>query len=144
MSEKRKNAHLDYAKAQTIKENDFDGIRFVHQSIPSVNFDEVSYQTHIGKYKIDVPIYITAMTGGTKKAQEINQLLYAIAEKFSIPMALGSYSIGLKDPSLRGTFLDKTMQEKRPLIIANIGADKTVEDAKKTIQDLDADVLQKA
>lgn len=139
----RKDDHLVYALKQENKINDFDRVRFVHHSIPSIGIEDVDFGTYIGKHKSNVPIYINAMTGGSKKAKEINQLLYQLALSFDIPFALGSFSNGLKDIKLLDTYMVyNNDDENRPIIMANIGADKTLEDAKKTIELLGVDVLQ--
>lgn len=138
----RKDDHLTYALAQEIRKNDFDHVRFVHHSIPSIGIEDVEFDTYIGRHKSQVPIYINAMTGGSEKAKEVNLLLYHLAMNLGIPFALGSFSSGLKDHMLLDTYHVYKNDEVRPIIIANIGADKSVEDAKKTIELLEADVLQ--
>lgn len=138
----RKDDHIKYALDQEIKSNDFDRIRFVHQSIPNIGIDDVNYETHIGQFKTPVPIYINAMTGGSNQAKEINKKLAMIASKFDIPFALGSFSSGLKEEALVNTYDVFKELEKRPIVLANIGADKTLEDAKRTIDLLKADILQ--
>jgi len=137
----RKDDHIEFANAQNVRGNDFDRIRFVHHSIPSIGVEDVDYSTYIGRFPSSVPIYINAMTGGSKKAKEVNKALYKIASTLNIPLALGSFSSGLKDQELVNTY-HVFENENRPIIIANIGADKSLEDAKRTVELLQADLLQ--
>lgn len=141
VSMNRKDDHLKYAKEQGVVLNDFDRIRFVHHSIPSIGVEDVDYSTYMGRFPSSVPIYINAMTGGSEQAKEINKTLYKIASTLHIPFALGSFSSGLKEENLVDTYR-VFEQENRPIIIANIGADKSLEDAKRTVDLLQADLLQ--
>ena len=137
----RKDEHIDHAFAQKIKMNDFDLVDFVHQSIPTISYEDVDLRTKMFGKLFDYPVYINAMTGGTKKASEINKKLAMIANHFNIPFALGSLSNAIKGIELESyTIVRKHCPNC--FIIANIGADKNVETAKKAIEVLDADALQ--
>lgn len=138
----RKDDHIKYALSQQIKTNDFDRIRLVHESIPEIGIDDVNYSTYIGQFKSPVPIYINAMTGGSEDAREINRKLAQVASKLDIPFALGSFSSGLKEAAMIDTYDVFGELKKRPIVLANIGADKTLEDAKRTVELLRPDLLQ--
>lgn len=139
----RKDEHIKYALQQDPKKNDFDRLRFVHHSIPTIGIEDVDYSTYMGRFPSSVPIYINAMTGGSDQAKLLNQKLYKIASTFGIPFALGSFSSGLKEENMVDTYKVFDLEAKnRPIVLANIGADKSVADAKKTIEELKADILQ--
>lgn len=138
----RKDDHLKYALKQKTYDNDFDKIRFVHNALPSISFYEVFLKTSFCGFNLRFPIYINAMTGGSDQAYIINDKLSKLANYFNIPMASGSVSTAIKDSSLIDTF--KVIRQNHPngIVIANIGADKTYEDALKAIAILNADMLQ--
>jgi isopentenyl-diphosphate delta-isomerase len=137
----RKDEHIKHALGQKTNMNDFDLVDFVHQSIPSISYEDVDLSTMMfGKY-FDYPVYINAMTGGTKKAYEINKKLGMIANHFNIPFALGSLSNAIKEIEIESyTVVRKCCPDC--FVIANIGADKDAETAKKAIEVINADALQ--
>lgn len=77
----RKNEHVRHALDQPSQPgmSDFEKIRFVHQSIPSVNMEEVDLSTRIGPFEVSRPLYINAMTGGSEWTREINRKLAEVA-----------------------------------------------------------------
>lgn len=138
----RKDEHINLALSQEVIANDFDRIRFVHNGLSDVDFTKISLQTDFLGHVIELPFYINAMTGGTQKAFEINSKLSKIASYYNIPIATGSLSPILKDKNALNSF--KIIRDNNPngLVIANIGADKTVEDVKKVLGMFKADALQ--
>ena len=99
MSENRKDQHIRYALEQSSSYNSFDEIELIHRSLPLVDLAEIDLTTHFAGRDWEVPFYINAMTGGSKRAKEINQKLAAVAQACGILFVTGSYSAGLKDPS---------------------------------------------
>lgn len=139
---KRKDDHIAYAYQQKEQSNDFDRIRFVHTALPNISFEEVDMSTRIGRMDLEIPIFINAMTGGSSQAKEINEKLAKISAACNIPMASGSISSAIKDETLTETFDVIRANNSNGRIFANIGADKTLKDAKQAIQMLKADALQ--
>ncbi len=137
----RKDDHIAYAHAQTVANNDFDLIRFKPHGLPETNKALVNYATEFLGNKVATPIYINAMTGGSKQAQTINGKLSALASHFGLPMALGSYSSAYQDASLINTY-DVINAHDGFLKLANVGADKPLVVAKTAVQKLNADGLQ--
>lgn len=138
----RKDDHLNYALKQKQNTNDFDNIRFVHHGLQTISADEIDLSTNIGELNLTLPLYINAMTGGTEKAKAINDKLSLLANHFNIPIASGSLSIALRDPSIIDSFTIIRKNNPNGIVIANIGADKTLNAALNTIEILKADVLQ--
>lgn len=139
----RKDEHISLAKAfHKEKSNDFDQIRFVHHSFAEMYTDEVDLSTSFCGFSFKQPFYINAMTGGSHRAQEINQQLGIIARETGIMTAIGSVNAALKDPSLKETYQIMRKENPNGVIWANIGAGLTLEKAKKAVDLLDADGLQ--
>ncbi|MGM0213924.1 type 2 isopentenyl-diphosphate Delta-isomerase [Enterococcus sp. AZ109] len=140
----RKDEHLLLAKAQQNepKENDFDAVSFVHQSLVSISDDQIDLSTSILGLKLEVPFYINAMTGGSEKTKIFNQQLAMVAKATGLMMATGSVSAALKDPSVADSYT--IVRETNPdgLILANMGAGRSATDAKKMIDLLQADAFQ--
>lgn len=138
----RKNDHIKYALEQAQSTNDFERIRFIHSSLPNILLDDVNLSTSFCGFDFNYPIYINAMTGGTEESYIINDKLSQLANYFNLPMASGSLSIAIKNPQTKQSF--EVIRNNLPngIVIANIGADKTIVEANKAIEILDADILQ--
>ena len=69
--------------------------------------------------RLAAPLLVSSMTGGTARAQEINQRLAVGAAEYGIGMALGSGRRLLDDPTLLDTYVPGV---RPPLLLANLGA----------------------
>lgn len=140
----RKDEHVFLAEKNypQTQNNDFDQIRFIHQSLPEIAVDEVDLTTNFAGQKIPLPFYINAMTGGSPRTQRLNQQLATLAKRFSLPMATGSQSVALKEPATAASFQIVRQTNPHGMILANLGADATVTQAQQAIAMLKADALQ--
>ncbi|TDM12744.1 type 2 isopentenyl-diphosphate Delta-isomerase [Macrococcus lamae] len=141
--EQRKDDHIQLAiDHPDSPRSAFDEIRFIHQSIPSLNIDEVNLSTTIGNLKVNHPFYINAMTGGSKRAAEINEKLAIVARETHITMAVGSMHAALKDTALAHSYMVVRQQNPNGMIFGNVGADVDVDLALQAIDMIQADALQ--
>ncbi len=140
----KKDDHVNLAMEFHHEEkiSDFDNLKFVHNSFSEIDLAKVDTSTSLAGYKIDSPFFINAMTGGSLKTKEINRKLSQLARALEIPMASGSLSVAVKDQELAHSF--KVIREENPkgIIMANLGAEHSLENAKKAIDILEADILQ--
>lgn len=140
----RKDEHVSLARAfhQKPKENDFDAVRMVHSSLVTTRPEEIDLSTEILGLQLSAPFYINAMTGGSEKTKKINHDLALIARETNLMMATGSVSAALKDPNVADSY--SVVREVNPdgLILGNMGAGRTSEDAKKIVDLLQADGMQ--
>ena len=71
--------------------SDFDRVRFVHfdrvrfVSIPHIDVAQVNLSTHTSNFKLDYPLYINAMTGGSEWTKQINEKLATVARETGLP-----------------------------------------------------------
>ena len=89
----RKDAHLDLALdpgTRSQGENGFDRISFTHCALPEMRLEAVDLATEFLGYQLSAPLMIGAMTGGTARAEQINQALALAAQQQSIALAVGS------------------------------------------------------
>lgn len=122
--------------------NGFADTYLLNEPLPELNIDEIDLSmSWLGK-TIAYPLIINAITGGTEQAGQINRCLAMMADKFKIPMAVGSGVIALDHPEMSHSF--KIAREMNPdgLMVANIGAHESVEKALAVVQMIDADALQ--
>lgn len=141
--EQRKNEHVEIAMAQgdaTI--SDFDEIRFVHHSIPSVDVDDIDLTSQLKDFTLDQPLYINAMTGGSEWTKQINEKLVVIARETGIAMAVGSTHAALRNSKMASSF--SIVRDTNPdgIIFSNVGADVPVDKAVESVKLLDAQALQ--
>lgn len=94
---------------------------FIHQALPEMDLAEVDTSLMLYGKKLNAPILISPMTGGTPEARRINLNLAAAAQELGIAMGIGSQRAALEDPSLAETF---RVREVAPniLLFANLGA----------------------
>lgn len=121
-TKERKKDHLEIAVRERVEceERYFDEVLLVHNALPEVDFREIDTSTVFLGKRLKLPLMIAALTGGTKRAGEINRKLAAIAEEFGIGFGLGSQRIMLEDPRTRNTFYVRDVAPTT-LVVGNIG-----------------------
>ncbi|MCC6812369.1 MAG: type 2 isopentenyl-diphosphate Delta-isomerase [Deltaproteobacteria bacterium] len=98
----------------------FSDVRFVHDALPDLHTDEVDTSLELLGKKLKAPVFISAMTGGTEQAAEINKDLAKLANDLGIGFGLGSQRAMLKRPDMAWTF---EVRDVAPsvLLLGNIG-----------------------
>ncbi|MFC0672824.1 type 2 isopentenyl-diphosphate Delta-isomerase [Brachybacterium hainanense] len=141
----RKEDHIRLAHEQRrgpAARNDFDDVEIVHHALDGIDIDDVSLETRVGPWTWSAPLYINGMTGGTGTAHTVNRALAIAARETGVPMASGSVGIALDDPAAAASF--RVIREENPdgFVMANIGAGRSAEDARRAVDLLQADALQ--
>ena len=99
---------------------------------------------HLFGKKLNYPIIIAGMTGGTAEAEQINQNLAKSAEKLGIGFGLGSQRAMIENPGLASTYKVRSVAPKT-LLLGNIGAaqlsEYSPEQIQSVISEVGADVL---
>ena len=142
----RKNAHLDLARdraAQSIPSNGFDRITLSHNALPECDADAIDLSCSFLSKRLTMPLMIGAMTGGTDRADAINQCLAKAAQKAGIAFAVGS-----QRASLEGKRDQSALRDLAPdiPIIANLGGAQLrrpegLDLARQAVDTLSADAL---
>ncbi len=138
MIENRKTEHIRIAENEkvTSDHNYWDDVHIIHQPLPEVDFDSIETSVDLLGKKLDYPLIISSMTGGTQLAKKINSNLAAAAEEFGLAMGVGSMRAAVEKKELADTFSvinDHKIRAK----IANIGAPQLVKQAKPAFSDKD-------
>ena len=141
MRSKRKDEHVQEALKQSINTNDFDRLRFVHQSFPNLNYEDVDTSVTVFGRQFPLPVYINAMTGGSKKTEEINRKLALLAKKYDLMMVVGSQHAAIDDPSLKSSYQIARKTHPQGFIVGNVNPNASVEAALCAIEMLEADAL---
>ena len=120
-------------------------VRFTHQAVPELSLHEIDTSIEVFGKRLDSPILISSMTGGTEIAGRINRHLASAAHKHSIAMGLGSQRAAIEDDTLASSF---RIREIAPdiLLFANIGAVQLnygygIDECRKAIDMVAADAL---
>lgn len=145
LSASRKDDHIRLAMQQQREapaHRAFDDVEFIHHALGGVNIDDVNLPVTVGDMNWRQPFYINAMTGGTKQALQVNTALAEAAAQTGTTIASGSVSIALDHPELADTFRVLRTLNPSGTVIANIGAGRTLDDAKRAVDLLEADALQ--
>lgn len=120
--EKRKKEHLKIAisDASQTGDNGFSNYRFIHNALPEINYDKIDTQVYFLKYKVSLPFFISCMTGGILEGGKLNKNLAQAAQKYNIPIGVGSQRAAIEHPELAEFFEIRNFAPDIP-IFANIG-----------------------
>jgi isopentenyl-diphosphate delta-isomerase len=120
----RKRSHFDLCANNDIefrnKTTWFEYVELVHRSLVDTSLEEIDLSvTFLGK-RLNFPIIITGMTGGTEEVGRFNREIAALADRIGIGFGVGSQRIMLRYPELKKTF---EVRDVAPsvLLLGNIG-----------------------
>jgi isopentenyl-diphosphate delta-isomerase len=140
----RKIDHINHALSTgQERKHGFEDIRFVHNSLPNTSVDEIDISTKIGELFLSSPIFINAMTGGGgRETEQINGSLAKAAAQTGVAMAVGSQMAAIKNSEEAATYEVVRRCNPDGIILANLGSEATVEQAKRAVEMIDADAFQ--
>lgn len=121
---KRKSDHIEICATQDVEHQGttlLEDVHFFHDAVPERSLDEVDLTTELLGRRLAAPILISAMTGGTEQAAELNRALATVAQKCGLGMGVGSQRAMLLDPEQTQTY---SVRQSAPdiLLLANLGA----------------------
>lgn len=123
----------------------FEEYRFIHQALPEIDKSEIDLSiTFFGKH-LEIPLFISSMTGGTEAAQRLNRNLALAAERLGAAMGVGSQRAAIDDATLAYTYQVRDVAPNVPLF-ANLGAVQLnygydIEDCQRAVEMIQADGL---
>ena len=97
----------------------FELVRLQHEALPELDIDEID--THIsflGK-RLNLPLMISCMTGGTRDGRDANRDLAIAAQECGVAVGLGSMRVALEHPEVLEHFAVKEVAPDVP-VIANV------------------------
>ena len=134
----RKADHIRINLEEDVRSNlttGFERYHFTHLALPELNLEDINLESEIFNRRLNAPILISSMTGGTDEA----------AQETKIAMGLGSQRAAIDDPQLQSTF------QVRPyapdiLLFANLGAVQLnygygLKECQLAVEMIDADAL---
>jgi len=120
----RKADHLRIAAeagVEHVVSTGLERVRLRHRALPESDLRTVSLQTRLLDRTLAAPLIISAMTGGTREAGDINRELMRAAAEHGVGLVLGSGRRLLENPETLKTYRPAGA-DRPPLLLANLGA----------------------
>ena len=142
--EQRKLEHIKYALelGDGPANTHFADLRFVHNCLPEINPADIDISVKLLGKRLRLPFFIDAVTGSTDSVTEINSKLAQVAEFCGIGMAVGSQYGAVCQGTGERSY--NVVRERNPygLVIANMSAFVSYEQALAAVEMLEADALE--
>jgi isopentenyl-diphosphate delta-isomerase len=151
-----KVAPIDQRKADHIKINlekdvhsalttGLEKYQFVHEALPELDLQRVDASLSLFGKRLNAPILISSMTGGTDDAETINLRLGEAAQEMKIAMGVGSQRAAIEHPEQARTFQVRRVAPDI-LLFANMGAVQLnygygIDQCRKAVDMIQADAL---
>jgi isopentenyl-diphosphate delta-isomerase len=120
----RKAQHLEICATDDVEAKDkdagFGGLVLRPRALPELAWEDVDPTTELLGRAFPLPLLITGMTGGLARGAEINKRLARAAQRFGIPMGVGSQRVALDNPEHAKVFDVKTAAPDI-FLIGNLG-----------------------
>ncbi len=143
----RKAEHIELALDERIqlRAHFFEEYYFDHEALPEIDLDEIDLSVDFLGKRLQAPLLISCMTGGTEDALRINRNLAAAAEECGIAIGVGSQRKAIEDPSMVPSFQVRDVAPTAPLL-ANLGAVQLnygfgIDECRAAVAMIDADAL---
>jgi len=143
----RKAEHIELALdgRMQVERHYFDEYVFEHLALPEVDYDTIDTATSFLGRRLDAPLLISCMTGGTEEATRINRNLARAAEETRVAVGVGSQRKALEDPATVESFRIRPFAPSVP-ILANLGAVQLnygfgVDECRQAVEMIEADAL---
>ena len=151
-----KVAPIDQRKADHIKINleqdvrsalttGLENYRFIHEALPELDLNRIDTTLSLFGKKLNSPILISSMTGGTEAAKTINMRLAEAAQECGIAMGVGSQRAAIEHPEQAESFQVRKVAPDI-LLFANLGAVQLnygygIDQCRKAVDMIQADAL---
>jgi isopentenyl-diphosphate delta-isomerase len=147
--DQRKSDHIKINLEQDVRSGLSTGLenyRFVHEALPELDLNRIDTTLSLFGKKLNSPILISSMTGGTEEAGEINQRLAEAAQEVGVAMGVGSQRAALEHPEQTLTFSITRKVAPDILLFANLGAVQLnygygIDQCRKAVDMIGADAL---
>ncbi|TYO97330.1 isopentenyl-diphosphate delta-isomerase [Desulfallas thermosapovorans DSM 6562] len=127
---------------EVLHHSGFADLLLVHNALPELDWDKLDTSCSFMGKKLKAPLMINAITGGHSGVLGINRELARAAAFTGIAMAVGSQRAALDDPAVRDTFSVAREFNPEGLLLANLSALCTLEQALEAVEMINADGIQ--
>lgn len=144
----RKSDHIRINLEEDVRSGLSTGLerfRFIHRALPEIDLEAVDLRVELFGRKLQAPLLISSMTGGTEQAGAINRTLAEAAQACGIAMGVGSQRAALEQPELAASFQVRSLAPDI-LLLANLGAIQLnygygIEHCQQAVEMIQADAL---
>lgn len=119
--------------------------RFDHRALPEINLEDVELDLELFGKRLQGPVLISSMTGGTEEAAHINRNLAVAAQETGVAIGVGSQRAAIEHPELSSTFQIRKFAPDI-LLFANLGAIQLnygygIKECRQAVDMIEADAL---
>jgi isopentenyl-diphosphate Delta-isomerase len=151
MSDSTKQRKADHIRicleedVQFLAKSGLEKYRFTHCCLPEIDYADIDITTTFLGKKLEAPLLISSMTGGTAQAQQINHRLAQVAQTYKLAMGVGSQRVAIEQTTAAPTFQVRSIAPDI-LLFANLGAVQLnygygIEQCQQAVDLLQADAL---
>lgn len=143
-----KSRHIEVCLNEPVeyeKSAGFDAYEFDNQALPELALADIELGVNLGGKRLQAPLMIAPMTGGTEQGFAINRVLAAAAQRFGLAMGVGSQRIALESADASTWY---QVRDVAPdiLLFANFGAGQLARgwgstQARQAVEMIGADAL---
>lgn len=132
--------NVEYKNKTTL----FEDVFLMHNALPEVNRQDIDTSTKFLGKNFSAPLFVSAITGGSKKSEKINKNIAQACQKLGLGMNFGSMRAMMVEPSLTYTY---QVRDVAPDIFlsGNIGAQDlkefSIKKWKENLKKIGADFL---
>ncbi|HEY5729427.1 MAG TPA: type 2 isopentenyl-diphosphate Delta-isomerase [Anaerolineales bacterium] len=146
--DKRKADHIKINLEQDVRSaltTGLENYHFTHEALPELDLNRIDTSLSLFGKKLQAPILISSMTGGTAEAETINLRLAEAAQETGIVMGVGSQRAAIEHPEQAKTFQVRKVAPDI-LLFANLGAVQLnygygIDQCKQAVDMIEADAL---
>ncbi|MBR8828631.1 MAG: type 2 isopentenyl-diphosphate Delta-isomerase [Gomphosphaeria aponina SAG 52.96 = DSM 107014] len=148
-TETRKADHINIVLSEDVQgkgiTTGFERFFFEHQALPEIDLDKIDLSLTLWGKKLQAPLLMSSMTGGTESAGVINLHLAEAAQALGVGMGVGSQRAALEQSNLANTYQVRKVAPDI-LLLANLGAVQLnygygVNEARRAVEMIAADAL---
>jgi len=143
----RKLEHIELAleDRMQLESRFFDLYAFEHEALPEIDMAEIDLSVDFLGKRLEAPLLVSCMTGGTESAARINRNLAEAAERAGVALGVGSQRKALEDPATAESFEVRSAAPTVPLL-ANLGAVQLnygfgIDECRRAVEMIGADAL---
>jgi isopentenyl-diphosphate delta-isomerase len=146
--DQRKADHIKINLEQDVRSGLTSGLenyRFIHEALPELDLERINPTLSLFGKKLNSPILISSMTGGTDAAKTINMRLAQAAQECGLAMGVGSQRAAIEHPEQAESFQVRKVAPDI-LLFANLGAVQLnygygIDQCRKAVDMIEADAL---
>lgn len=140
----RKLEHIQYAVelGSGPASTQLSDLRFLHNCLPELDPADLDLSVELLGKRLRLPFFIDAITGSTDAVVEINAQLAQIAAHCGIGLAVGSQYGAVRNGSGLGSYQVVREYDPDGLVLGNLSALATPEQAQAAVDLLEADALE--